>query len=183
MKRVKHIAILVAVGILAVTVTGCSRDLDDVDSDLWQQVDHAESAVYRVSESGAVNEVPTQTLLERLTAVAEHWEEGMPTTAFAPDMGTAVIHNYEENALGESAGFHLFVASGMSDHLAVPVGWGSRPTQVYTCYRVEADLVAGTLWDFSFPMTDDEERWPCPDELVDALDVGAQYRDPAVFAG
>ena len=82
-------------------------------------------------------------------------------------------------------GFDLFVTSGhLPDGSSGTGGWfAPSQSSVYTCYRFSVTFVAGSVWDHSRSHDYGEDRLVCPQELVDALGDGAQYREPWEFDG
>jgi len=162
--------------------TGCSRAADAVEPVLWNQVDDAESVVSGVISSPTTSVPDPEALLDRLSAAALHWD-GEEAPTFSEDDGTPVFYNFQEDAHREEVAFDLFVVSGVDEHFSIP-GWlDSRPSRVYTCYRIEVSFEAGILWDFRRSHDYGEDQLACPSELVSALGDGAQYREPWMFDG
>lgn len=100
---------------------------------------------------------------------------------FSEDEGTPVFYNYQMDAGGEDGAFDLFVASGIDEHFSIPGSFDSRPSRVYTCYRIEVSFGAGVLSDFHRSHDYGEDQLECLSELVSALGDGAQYRERWMF--
>lgn len=162
--------------------TGCSSASEPIDPVLWNQVNDAESSVYSVMTSPTTSVPTPEALFDHLSAVAPHWQ-GDDAPTFSEGDGTAIFYNYQEDARHEDVTFDLFVTSGIDKHSSVP-GWlDSRPSRVYTCYRIEISFDSDALQDFHRSHDYGEEQLTCPEELAGALGDGAQFRDPAVFDG
>lgn len=167
---------------IAFAVTGCSTASDPVASVLWNQVDDAEADVYGVLNSPAAVVPDSTVLFDQLSAVAIHWG-GEEAPTFPGEEGKPIFYNFQERAISDDLTFDLFVASGIDDQLSAP-GWlDSRPSRVYTCYRIEVSFQNGALWEFHRTHDYGEDRLSCPSELVTVLGDSAQYREPVVFDG
>lgn len=163
---------------LAVAMTGCSHDVDSVESSLWLQVDGAERDIYGVLKHLESSTSPADGLFDRLSAVTLRWDPEQGAPSFPDDSGAAVVHDFHET--DDGARFDVFVASGTDDRAG---GWfRPQPRRVYTCYRIEVFVDAGLVSGF-YREDQGDERLECPPDLVRALGEGAQYRVPWVFDG
>lgn len=183
MRIVLRAALALAAMAVIVSVTGCSSASDPVEPALSRQVDAAESAVYSVMTDAAVSAPTPEALLDRLSVAAVHWDGEDDAPSFSEDEGTPVFYNYQMDVGDEDGTFDLFVASGIDEHLSIPGWFDSRPSRVYTCYRIEVSFGAGALWDFHRSHDYGEDQLACPPKLVSALGDGAQHREPWMFDG
>lgn len=168
------------VGVTAL-LAGCSTASDPVDSASWRRVDAAERAVYGAMGSPTETATSAKMLHDRLSEAVDFWDGAKEPAYFTEAEGAAVIYDYREDP-SESV-FNVFVASGLSERTS-PWGWYDRtPGPVYTCYRLEVSFEYGVLSNFMRASDFDEDRLECPQDLVDALGDGAQYREPWMFDG
>lgn len=169
--------------VIMATAAGCSNASDVVEPALWRHVDAAENLVYGILTSPTSNISTSDVLLERLSDAVAHWDGREDPNGFSEDAGTAVFYNFREDAGSEDVAFDVFLASGRSDDSSTPGWFGSGPTRVYTCYRIEVSFEVGGLSDFHRSHDHGEDRLDCPPELASALGDGVQYREPWVFDG
>jgi hypothetical protein len=184
MRRAERTAVAVAALVLFASTTGCSSASNSVEPELWRQVDAAEGVMYSVinNPSTALPSTP-DALLDQLAIAATHWHGEEDAPSFAEDQGTSVFYNYRVAPGNDEVSFDVFVTSGIDEHVSVP-GWlDSRPSRVYTCYRIELSFQAGALRNFHRSHDYGEDRLVCPLDLVSALGDGAQYREPQAFDG
>lgn len=176
-------AALAALGAIAFT-TGCSSASDPVDPELWLQVDAAQNLVYDVIAVPSVSLPSTpEALLDQLVGSVIHWDGEDDAPTFAEDQGTSVFYNYQTARGGDVVTFDVFAASGVDEHMSAPTWLDSRPSRVYTCYRLEVSFRGGALWNFHRSHDHGQDRLACPSGLVSSLGDGAQYREPHLFDG
>lgn len=177
----RTVSAMAVIGLVTAMASGCSNASAPPDPAQWRQVDAAENVIYRILTSPTTMVQTPEALFHRLSTAVIHWNENEEPPGLSADNGTAVFYDYQENIANKEAAFSVFVASGLSDH---PPGWfESRPTRIYTCYRLEVSFENDELSNFRRSRDHDEELLSCPAKLVSALGDGASYREPWIFDG
>lgn len=174
-------------GVLAGTLivfVGCAPQ--PIDPTLWLQLDRQENVVYEVISDPALAPSDPSSFVDELDDAADYWDGASTPDFIDPAVGATVFYNVSERTdeFGDPVvEFDMFVTSGRhQDSSAGTSGWFA-PSSVYTCYRLSVTFVADTVWNHSRSGDYGEDRLACPEELVDALGGGAQYREPWEFDG
>ncbi len=159
-----------------------------IDSRLWLQLDRQENVVYEVIGDRDLAGSGPKSFIESLGGVADYWDGVSSPDFLDPAVGATVFYNVSESSDrfdDPVVGFDLFVTSGHRPGGSSDTGGWFAPSQssVYTCYRLSVTFVASSVWDHSRSHDYGEDRLVCPQELVDALGDGAQYREPWEFDG
>jgi len=178
---------VVAGAVLAGTLIVCAGCAPQpIDSTLWLQLDRQENVVYGVLSDSVLTPSDPRSLVDELDDVADYWDGASTPDFIDPAVGATVFYNVSERTDefdDPVVDFDVFVTSGHHpDGSTGTSGWFA-PSSVFTCYRLSVTFVADTVWNPSRSHDYGEDRLACPKELVDALDGGAQYREPWEFDG
>ncbi|MCK6065761.1 MULTISPECIES: hypothetical protein [Microbacterium] len=181
----RAVAGAVLVGAL-MACAGCAPS--PIDSSLWLQLDRQENVVYEVIGDPVLAPSGPKSFMDSLGSVAVYWDGASSPDFIDPAVGATVFYNVSERPDEFSdpvLEFDVLVTSGhRPDGSSGSSGWFSpSPSSVYTCYRLSVTFVADTVWNHSRSRDSGEDRLVCPQELVDALGSGAQYREPWEFDG
>ncbi|MDR7183012.1 hypothetical protein J2X85_000035 [Microbacterium trichothecenolyticum] len=165
---------------------GCAPS--SIDSSLWLQLDRQENVVYEVIGDPVLAPSDPKSFVNSLGSVADYWDGASSPDFIDPAVGATVFYNVSERAderNDPALAFDVFVTSGhRPDGSSGSRGWfAPSPSSVYTCYRLSVTFVADTVWNHARSHDYGEDRLVCPQELVDALGGGAQYREPWEFDG
>ncbi|MEV8271721.1 hypothetical protein [Microbacterium sp. NPDC077184] len=169
-----------------IVCAGCSPS--PLDSTLWLQLDRQENVVYGVIGDPALAGSGPESFVDSLGDVADYWDGVSSPDFIDPAVGAPVFYNVSESTdeLDDPVvEFDLFVTSGHSpDRNSGASGWFvPTPSSVYTCYRLSVNFAADSVWDNFRSHNYGEDRLVCPQQLVDAVGDGAQYREPWEFDG
>ncbi len=181
----RAVAGAVLVGALIVCA-GCAPS--PIDSSLWLQLDRQENVVYGVINDPVLTPPDPKSFIDALGGAADYWDGASSPDFIDPLVGATVFYNVSEHAdeFGDPVlKFDVFVTSGHRPKgNSGSSGWfAPSPSSVYTCYRLSITFVANTVWNHSRSHDYGENRLVCPQQLVDALGGGAQYREPWEFDG
>lgn len=142
--------------------------------------------IYEVISDPVLAPTDPKSFADALDEVADSWDGSSDPDFIDPAVGAIVIYKMTERADefdDPVLDFDVFVSSGHRPGTKAGSGGSFTPASVYTCYRLSVTFVAGTASDPFRSRDDGNERLDCPQELVDALGGGAQYREPWEFDG
>jgi len=100
--------------------------------------------------------------------------DGETSTASGLDLDAGGVVLYDISSTPFSTGVSVFIASGPRS----PVVDGASPSEVYTCYRVEAEFTRDPMPSTGRTLLDD-----CPEPLVALLPEDSAFASGDVFDG
>ena len=176
-RRRKWGALVVVAGI-ALLLTGCQTEYrgpdSGIDGTLWRQItsfeDPLSRSLFQPSVNGPVD------YLDSLPG--ERWSGSVAST-FDLDLREGGVVLYDISSSDSAAELSVFIASGPRPD--VPTDGGrdyNGPSQVFTCYQVEADFSPGVAASVGRVTFDD-----CPAALVELMPDGAVFASGEVFDG
>ncbi|GAB3142625.1 hypothetical protein [Marisediminicola antarctica] len=176
-RRRKWGALLVLAGI-ALSLTGCRTEYrgydSGIDGTLWRQIDSFEDPLSRSLYQPPVNEPVGY--LDSLQG--ERWNSSVASASDLelPEGGVVL---YDLSSTDSAAEVSVFIASGPRPD--VPTDDGQHhdgPSQVFTCYRMEAAFSTRVM-----PSVDRVTFDDCPAALVELMPEGAVFASGEVFDG
>lgn len=175
--RRKWCALLVSAGI-ALSLTGCRTEYrgydSGIDGTLWRQIASFEDPLNRSLYQPSVNEPVGY--LDSLQG--ERWN-GSVASASNLELREGGVVLYDFSSTDSAAEVSVFIASGPRPD--VPTDDGQHydgPSQVFTCYRMEAAFSTGVMPSVGRVTFDD-----CPAALVELMPEGAVFASGEVFDG
>jgi len=176
-RRCKWGALVVVSGI-ALSLTGCQTEYrghdSGIDGTLWRQIASFEDPLSRSLYQPSVND-PVD-YLDSLPG--ERWSGSVAST-FDLDLREGGVVLYDISSSDSAAELSVFIASGPRPE--VPTDGGrdyNGPSQVFTCYQVEAAFSLGVAASVGRVTFDD-----CPAALVELMPDGAVFASGEVFDG
>lgn len=174
MRRAGKVASTIPVGAIALLVAGCGPTEyhgyeSGIDGVLWRQVAAFEDPLSFELLQPQVNEPDLY-----LAALSGSRWDGNTSSAAELDLDTGGIVLYDISSTPSSTDVSIFIASGPRS----PTDDGAGPSEVYTCYRVEA-----AFSDDPMPTAGRVLLDSCPDPLVALLAEDAAFASGEVFDG
>lgn len=174
MERLRTIASATAVGAAVLLLSGCGptryegyeSGIDDV---LARQIMAFEDPLSSQLHQPQVDE--PEPYLAALSGM--RWD-GKASTASDLDLSAGGVVLYDISSTPFSTDVSVFIASGPRS----PVVDGASPSEVYTCYRVEAEFTRDPM-----PSTGRALLDGCPEPLVALLPEDAAFASGDVFDG
>ncbi|MBC7763810.1 MAG: hypothetical protein H7201_18880 [Candidatus Saccharibacteria bacterium] len=164
--------------VIALSITGCVTEYhgydSGIDGTLWRQIAAFEDPLSRSLFQPSVDEPDAY-----LGSLPGQLWTGSVASAADIDLREGGVVLYERTATDSTAALSVFIASGPRPD--VPTDRGGRyngPSQVFTCYQVEAFFSAEAAPSIGRVTVDD-----CPLALVDLLPKDAAFASGEVFDG
>jgi hypothetical protein len=162
----------------AVSLVGCETEYhgpySGIDSTLWRQVAYFEDPLSRNLYHPAADEP-----IGYLDALQGQRWDGSPKSASNLQLRNGGVVLFEDSATATSAALSIFIASGPRPNFVSDTGGDYQgPSQVFTCYRVEATFFSGEE-----PYVEEVNVDDCPNALVEMLPDDAAFASADVFDG
>ncbi|TFV99900.1 hypothetical protein [Orlajensenia leifsoniae] len=163
---------------VALSLTGCHTEYhgydSGIDGTLWRQIASFEDPL-----SSSLFEPSAYEPIGYLNSLqAERWS-GSLESASDLDLEEGGVVLYDRTSTDNAAGLSIFIASGPRPD--VPTDWGRNydgPSQVFTCYRIEAEFSPGAMPSVGRTTFDH-----CPPALVELMPADAAFASGEVFDG
>lgn len=170
-------AVVVVAG-LALALTGCQTEYrghgSEIDGTLWRQIASFEDPLSRSLYQPSVND-PVD-YLDLLPG--KRWSGSVAET-FDLDLREGGVVLYDMSSSDSVAELSVFIASGPRPDIPTDGGRDyTGPSQVFTCYQVEAAFSTGVAASVGRVTFDG-----CPAVLVELLPDGAAFASGEVFDG
>ena len=163
---------------IALSLTGCDTEYhgnnSEIDGTLWRQIAAFEDPLSRSLYQPWVNEPGAY--LDSLQG--EVWS-GSVASAAALDLREGGVVLYDTSSTDSTAALSVFISSGPRPDVPTDQGQEYKgPSQIFTCYRMEATFSAEAAPSVGRITVDD-----CPPALIDLMPDGAAFASGEVFDG